>query len=38
MNQIPNDFNFNSVNDKIMSLPQPKNKIQAEYVWIDGTG
>ncbi|GFU76745.1 glutamine synthetase [Trichonephila clavipes] len=23
---------------KYMSLPQPKDKIQCTYVWIDGTG
>jgi hypothetical protein len=24
--------------EKYMSLPQPEDKIQATYIWIDGTG
>lgn len=27
-----------SILDKYLSLPQPKNAIQAEYVWIGGSG
>jgi glutamine synthetase len=26
------------ITQKFLSLPQPKNKILATYVWIDGTG
>nr|AGJ70738.1 glutamine synthetase 2 [Nilaparvata lugens] len=27
-----------TVLDKFLSLPQPENKVQATYIWIDGTG
>ncbi|RZF32504.1 hypothetical protein LSTR_LSTR015841, partial [Laodelphax striatellus] len=27
-----------TVLDKFLALPQPENKVQATYIWIDGTG
>lgn len=34
----PNAHILKSVLDKYMSLPLPDSKIQATYIWIDGSG
>lgn len=36
--QLDQDYLSSEVFSQYMSLPQPVNKIQAEYVWIGGTG
>lgn len=36
--ESPNAKLNKTVLDKFLSLPQPDNKVQAEYIWIDGTG
>lgn len=38
LEQSPNAAINKSILDKYMTLPQPENKIQATYIWIDGTG
>ena len=34
----PNAAMDKTLLNKYMELPQPDDKIQAEYIWIDGTG
>lgn len=34
----PNAALDKNILSKYMDLPQPVDKIQAEYIWIDGTG
>lgn len=34
----PNAALDKTILQKYMDLPQPENKIQAKYIWIDGTG
>lgn len=38
LEQSPNAAINKSILDKYMTLPQPENKVQATYIWIDGTG
>jgi hypothetical protein len=34
----PNAKLDKTILEKFLRLPQPENKIQATYIWIDGTG
>lgn len=38
LEQSPNAAINKSILDKYMTLPIPENKVQATYIWIDGTG
>lgn len=38
LDQSPNACINKSILEKYMSLPIPDSKIQATYIWIDGTG
>jgi len=38
LDQSPNAAINKSILDKYMTLPVPDNKVQATYIWIDGTG
>jgi len=38
LEQSPNAAINKSILDKYMTLPVPENKVQATYIWIDGTG
>lgn len=38
LDESPNACINKSILDKFMSLPMPENKIQATYIWIDGSG
>lgn len=38
LDESPNACINKSILDKFMSLPMPEDKIQATYIWIDGSG
>lgn len=38
LEQSPNACINKQIIDRYMSLPLPENKVQATYIWIDGTG
>lgn len=38
LDESPNACINKSILDKFMTLPMPENKIQATYIWIDGSG
>lgn len=38
LNQSPNAVINKNILARYFQIPQPDNKIQAMYVWIDGTG
>lgn len=38
LRESPNAALDKTLLNKYLDLPQPENKIQAKYIWIDGTG
>ena len=38
LNDSPNAATDKTILNKFLALPQPEDKIQAKYIWIDGTG
>lgn len=36
--ESPNAKLNKTVADRFLTLPQPEDRVQAEYIWIDGTG
>jgi glutamine synthetase len=38
LDESPNAALDKTLLNKYYALPQPENKIQAKYIWIDGTG